>query len=289
MQRNRSAIQANECDLIVPLYRWNVDDESAQETDGRVNDDDQIEPDDESEADYQPFRVSDGDEQKEKDVPKIDVAAVVGDKQENKNKEEVTDKKEGQLKDKESTPVIDDDKEKDEEDDLVIIDAADQSLKEDKKAATDQAELSLEGIEAHTKFYEQWTAAICKQIDKLDKSVEGAHVKPTKQHATAGEVDRPPITKANPQNNTEVSHFNQVTSLPPPRPAGEINLEMFKYSTDVWYRAHRDIIELHKELLDCDPEHYMKHCTLPTLSLPPPVPLDTAGLKPGLFSDSDGV
>lgn len=30
MQRDRSAIQANECDLVVPLYKWNVDDKSAQ-------------------------------------------------------------------------------------------------------------------------------------------------------------------------------------------------------------------------------------------------------------------
>jgi hypothetical protein len=269
-------------------------------TDEEPDSDDETESDDRSDADYQPSRVSDGDEQKDKDVPKTDAAVVVDDKEEEKNKSEVQDKKESQDKDKEPTQVINDDKEKDEEDDLVIIDGADQSLKEDKKAATeeavdpkgradDQAEVSLEGIEGHTKFYEQWTAAIRKQIDKLDKSVEGAHVKPTKQHATAGEVDSPPITKEKFGNVTGAPSSSLPIGPPLPRPAGEINLEMFKYSTDVWYRAHRDIIEFHKELLGWDPEHYMKHCTLPTLSLPPPVPRATAGSKSGLFSDSDGA
>jgi hypothetical protein len=264
-------------------------------TDEEPDSDDQTESDDRSDADYQPSRVSDGDEQKDKEVPKTDVAAIVDDKEDAKNKVEVIDKKEGQDKNKEQTQAINGDEEKDDEDDLVIIDTADQSLKKDKKAdkaadpkesAVEQQKVLLEGPQEDTKLDKQSDDEAQGQTDKIS---EEAHFEPTKQHAIAGEPDSPLTTTTKLENDTEVSHSHQITSLPPPRPAGEINLEMFKYSTDVWYRAHRDIIDFHKELLGWDPEHYMKHCTLPTLSLPPPVPGDTAGFKPGSFSDSEGA
>jgi hypothetical protein len=264
-------------------------------TDEEPDSDDQTESDDRSDADYQPSRVSDGDEQKDKEVPKTDVAAIVDDKEDAKNKVEVIDKKEGQDKNKEQTQAINGDEEKDDEDDLVIIDTADQSLKKDKKAdkaadpkesAVEQQKVLLEGPQEDTKLDKQSDDEAQGQTDKIS---EGVHVEPMKQHATAAEIVSAPAPKTKPQNNTVASHSNQITSLSPPKPAGEINLEMFKYSTDVWYRAHRDIIDFHKELLGWDPEHYMKHCTLPTLSLPPPVPGDTAGFKPGSFSDSGGA
>lgn len=246
-------------------------------------------------ADYQPSRVSDGDEQKDKDVPKIDVSAFVDDKEEKKNKDGVVDKKEGQDKEKGLAEVIDGDEEKDEEDDLVIVDTADQSLKEDKQAdkvvdpkndAVEQQKVLPERTQVETKLDKQSDDEAQGQTDEI---VEGAYVEPTKQHATAAEIVSSPTPKIKRQNTTVAPHSNRNTSLPAPRLAGEINLEMIKYSTDVWYRAHRDIIEFHKELLGWDPEHYMKHCTLPTLSLLPPVPRDTAGSRPGLFSDSDGA
>jgi hypothetical protein len=264
-------------------------------TDEEPDSDDETETDDQSDADYQPSRVSDGDEQKDKDVPKTDVAAFVDGKEEAKNKDEVVDKKEAQGKEKGPAEAISDDKERGDEDDLVIVDTADQSIKEDKQAdkvvdpeasEVEQQKVLLEGYQEETKLDKQSDAAEQVQTDKI---VEGARVEPTKQHAIAGEPDSPLTTTTKLENDTEVSHSHQITSLPPPRPVGEINLEMFKYSTDVWYRAHRDIIELHKELLRWDPETYITHCALPTLSLPPPVPRDTAGFRPGLFSDSDGA
>lgn len=203
------------------------------------------------------------------------------------------DKKEGQDKNKEQTQAINQGKEGDDEDDLVIIDAADQPGEEDKQADK-VIDPEASTVEQQTVVTErtQEDSKLDKQSDEeqTDKISEEAQFEPTKQLATAAEVDSPPATKAKSQNNTVALHSNQITSLPAPRPAGEINLEMFKYSTDVWYRAHRDIIELHKELFRADPAAYMKHCTPPWVeSLPPPIPGDTAGFRPGLFSDSDGV
>lgn len=265
-------------------------------TDEEPDSDNETVPDDESDADYQPSRVSDDDEQKDKDVPKADVAAIVDDKEEEKNKNEVVDKKEDQDKIKGPTEVINQRKEGDDEDDLVIVDTADQSVEDDKqadkvvdpeKSEVKEDNKSSEGAQEDTQLGQQPGAAVQAQTDEI---VEGARVESTKQHAIAGEADSPPTTTTRLENDTGASHPSQISGPPPPRPAGEINLEMFKYSTDVWYRAHRDIIELHKELFRADPAVYIKHCTPPWVeSLPPPIPGDTAGSRPGLFSDSNGV
>lgn len=257
--------------LLICLYLLPV-------TDEEPDSDDETETDDQSDADYQPSRVSDGDEQKDEDVPKTDVAAVADYKEENENKNEGVDKKEAQDKEEGLAEVINQGKEGHDEDDLVIIDTADHPVEADrqadkaidpKKSAIEQQKVLLEGPQEDTKLDKQSDDEAQGQTDKI---VAETHAEPTEQLATAAEIVSSPTPKTKRQNTTVAPHSNRNTSLPAPRLAGEINLEMIKYSTDVWYRAHRDIIEFHKELLGWDPEHYMKHCTLPTLSLLPPVP-----------------
>jgi hypothetical protein len=126
--------------------------------------------------DYEPSEVTDGGEQKDKEVPKTDVAAIVEDKEEVKNKGEVVDKKEDQDKIKGPTEVINQGKEGDDEDDLVIIDGADQSIKKDKKAdkvfdfeasAVEQQKVSPESL----KKRRSWTSSrMTKRKGKLTRS-----------------------------------------------------------------------------------------------------------------------